>query len=87
VVSRNGRPDLAGGALEHVRGATLLIAAGDDPAAVQLNDRALRRLRSERRLVLAPDSETDHIAKLAIAWFARQFAKRERAAPAGARPQ
>jgi putative phosphoribosyl transferase len=86
IVSRNGRPDLAGGALEHVRGATLLIAAGDDPAAVRLNDRALRRLHSERRLVLAPEAETDHIAKLAIAWFARQFAKRERATPAGARP-
>jgi putative phosphoribosyl transferase len=86
VVSRNGRPDLAGGALEHVRGATLLISPGDDPDAIELNDDALRRLHGERRLVLTADSEVEHIGKLAIAWFARQFAKRERVAPSILRP-
>jgi putative phosphoribosyl transferase len=55
VVSRGGRPDLAGEELGSVRAATLLIVGGLDEVVIQLNRQALDQLRCEsKRLVLVP---------------------------------
>ena len=54
VVSRGGRPDLAAEALPQVTAATLLIVGGRDPAVLELNRQALRRLTCTKRLVVVP---------------------------------
>ena len=54
VVSRGGRPDLAGAALAHVETPTLLIVGGNDPLVIELNRVALARLRCETQLVIVP---------------------------------
>jgi pimeloyl-ACP methyl ester carboxylesterase len=54
VVSRGGRPDLAGGALDKVRAPTLLIVGGDDFGVIELNEEALRRLRGPKALEIVP---------------------------------
>jgi len=77
VVSRGGRPDLAGQALERVRAPTLLIVGGDDPTVVELNRDALGGLRAEKRLVVVPGAshlfeepgKLAEVARLATAWF------------------
>jgi putative phosphoribosyl transferase len=77
VVSRGGRPDLAGDALERVEAPTLLIVGERDELVVELNREALRRLRGEKHLVVVPrathlfeESGTmDEVIELAIAWF------------------
>lgn len=51
VVSRGGRPDLAGTALPRVRAATLLIVGGADEGVIELNEKALALLPGEKRLV------------------------------------
>ena len=52
VVSRGGRPDLAGADLARVSSPTLLIVGGDDDVVLELNRRALATLSGERRLVI-----------------------------------
>jgi pimeloyl-ACP methyl ester carboxylesterase len=77
VVSRGGRPDLAGPALPLVVAPTLLIVGGDDVAVIGLNRQALERMRCERRLVLVPGAThlfeepgtLEEAARLAAAWF------------------
>jgi putative phosphoribosyl transferase len=77
VVSRGGRPDLAGAALEHVAAPTLLIVGGEDPEVLQLNREAQRRLRSETRLEVIPGAThlfeehgaLEQVADLATAWI------------------
>ncbi len=54
VVSRGGRPDLAGTYLQHVQAPTLLIVGGADDAVIGLNEAALVRLQCKKRLVLVP---------------------------------
>lgn len=54
VVSRGGRPDLAGPALPAVKAATLLIVGGDDDGVLGLNRAALAALRCEKRLSVVP---------------------------------
>ena len=54
VVSRGGRPDLAGPALMRVRAPTLLIVGGNDVQAIQLNRAALAQLRCEKQLAIVP---------------------------------
>ena len=54
VVSRGGRPDLAGAGLSDVTSPTLLIVGGDDPLVLDLNRRAQARLRCENRLSVVP---------------------------------
>ncbi len=54
VVSRGGRPDLAGEALAGVRAPTLLIVGGDDEAVLRLNREAASRLRAHHRLQVVP---------------------------------
>jgi dienelactone hydrolase len=54
VISRGGRPDLAGNALDRVRAPTLLVVGGADGRVVQLNEEAAGRLTVEHRLVVVP---------------------------------
>lgn len=52
VVSRGGRPDLAGPALERVLAPTLLIVGGEDPTVIRLNEEAAALLHAEHQLVI-----------------------------------
>ncbi|TDQ50304.1 phosphoribosyltransferase family protein [Actinorugispora endophytica] len=82
VVSRGGRPDLAGDRLEAVRAATLLIVGGADPGVLELNGRAQARMRCENRLTVVPGAThlfeepgaLETVAELARAWFADHLA-------------
>ena len=77
VVSRGGRPDLAGDALPQVRVPTLLIVGGSDPQVLRLNEAALRRMRTEARLEVVPGAThlfeepgtLETVARLASDWF------------------
>jgi pimeloyl-ACP methyl ester carboxylesterase len=81
VVSRSGRPDLAGTALPHVRAPTLLIVGGKDIQVIELNEEALRLLRCEKDLVIVPGAThlfeepgaLDEVAGLARWWFLRHL--------------
>ncbi len=82
VVSRGGRPDLAGPALRRVRAPTLLVVGGDDHPVIGLNREALEELRSEKRLVIVPGAthlfqepgSLEQVARLAREWFERYIA-------------
>jgi predicted alpha/beta-hydrolase family hydrolase len=86
VVSRGGRPDLAGVALAEVRAPTLLIVGGDDRAVLDLNRAALEQLQCEKRLEIVPRAghlfeeagALETVIELARAWFVRHL--REEAA-------
>ncbi len=54
VVSRGGRPDLAGAALPEVRAPTLLLVGGLDFGVIELNQEALAQMRCEARLAIVP---------------------------------
>jgi putative phosphoribosyl transferase len=54
VVSRGGRPDLAGAALARVRAPTLLVVGGNDGPVIDMNWQALAALNCEKRLSLVP---------------------------------
>jgi pimeloyl-ACP methyl ester carboxylesterase len=54
VVSRGGRPDLAGDALDTVHAPTLLIVGGADFGVIELNEQALARLRGPKALEIVP---------------------------------
>ena len=79
VVSRGGRPDLAGDALSRVPAPTLLIVGGEDTAVVELNRRAVLELRAEAKLVVVPGAThlfeepgaLDQVGRLAWEWFER----------------
>lgn len=78
VVSRGGRPDMAGPFLPLVRAPTLLIVGGKDELVIELNREALEKLTSEKKLVIVPDAThlfeepgtLDEVARLAADWFA-----------------
>jgi dienelactone hydrolase len=77
VVSRGGRPDLAGPLLREVRAPTLLIVGGADPVVLELNQDAYRQLRCEKRLevvrgathLFEEPGTLDQVARLAQEWF------------------
>lgn len=79
VVSRGGRPDLAGPALARVRAATLLIVGGNDIPVIEMNRAALDELRAEKRLEIVPGAThlfeepgaIEEVARLASRWFER----------------
>ena len=54
VVSRGGRPDLAGAALRQVKAPTLLIVGGEDREVLELNRRAARRLAGPHQFAVVP---------------------------------
>jgi putative phosphoribosyl transferase len=77
VVSRGGRPDLAGDHLGRVRAPTLLIVGGRDQLVLELNRQALARLAAPSRLEVVPGAThlfeepgaLEQVARLAAAWF------------------
>jgi pimeloyl-ACP methyl ester carboxylesterase len=77
VVSRGGRPDLAGPALPRVKAPTLLIVGGRDVKVIELNEAALAQLRCEKRIVIVAGAThlfeepgtLDEVARLARDWF------------------
>ena len=77
VVSRGGRPDLAGDALPRVQAPTLLIVGGNDEVVIDLNEMARDQMRCEVKLEIIPgathlfeESGTlEQVAKLASDWF------------------
>ncbi len=79
VVSRGGRPDLAGEALVRVRAPTLLIVGGHDLPVLMLNREALQKLKCEKDLVIVPGAThlfeepgaLEQVARLASRWFAQ----------------
>jgi putative phosphoribosyl transferase len=81
IVSRGGRPDLAGAALTRVQAPTLLIVGEHDDQVVQLNRQALTQLRCEKWLVIVPGAThlfeepgaLDEVARLARDWFQRHL--------------
>jgi putative phosphoribosyl transferase len=83
VVSRGGRPDLAGpAALAAVKAPTLLIVGGADHGVVELNEEAYKRLECERRLAIVAGAThlfeergaLEQVAELAASWFAAHMA-------------
>jgi putative phosphoribosyl transferase len=78
VVSRGGRPDLAGAALAQVRAPTLFLVGGLDDRVLELNEAARAQLRCESRLVVIPGAghlfaepgTLEQVASLARDWFA-----------------
>lgn len=81
IVSRGGRPDLAGAALTLVRAPTLLIVGGNDLEVLELNREALKQLKCEKRLALVPGATRlfeepgamDDVAIWARMWFLRNL--------------
>jgi dienelactone hydrolase len=79
IVSRGGRPDLAGTALPQVTAPTLLIVGSQDTVVIELNERALRLLRCEAQLEIVPGAThlfeepgtLEQAAALALQWFRR----------------
>lgn len=77
VVSRGGRPDLAGEALRAVRAPTLLIVGENDPVVIRLNEDAQAALQVETRLDIIPGAThlfeepgaLQQVARLAAGWF------------------
>ncbi|HZD01777.1 MAG TPA: dienelactone hydrolase family protein [Actinomycetes bacterium] len=77
VVSRGGRPDLAGELLRLVRQPTLLIVGERDPVVIDLNRKALEELSGETRLEIVPGAShlfeepgaLEQVARLARDWF------------------
>jgi putative phosphoribosyl transferase len=77
LVSRGGRPDLAGEALARVRAPTLLIVGGEDGPVIEMNRQAHALLRVEKRLEIVPGAShlfeepgtLETVARQAAAWF------------------
>ena len=83
VVSRGGRPDLAGGFLDQVRTPTLLIVGGADHGVIELNEEALIRLKGPKALEIVPGAShlfsepgtLEAVIDHAAAWFTRYLAR------------
>jgi putative phosphoribosyl transferase len=84
VVSRGGRPDLAGDALPRVQAPTLLIVGGEDDVVIDLNEKARARMTCDVKLEIIPGAThlfeepgaLERVAQLAADWFVQQNAKR-----------
>jgi putative phosphoribosyl transferase len=89
VVSRGGRPDLAGPRLSDVSAPTLLVVGGDDRQVLELNQQAGRSLRCESDLVVLPGAShlfeeagaLEEVARVATDWFTRYLADAEPTKP------
>jgi putative phosphoribosyl transferase len=86
VVSRGGRPDLAGKALPLVKAPTLLIVGGDDREVISLNREASARMRVENKIVIVPGAShlfeepgtLEEVARLAGEWFEKYLTQESR---------
>ena len=83
VVSRGGRPDLAGDALPKVEAPTLLIVGGDDHVVIELNEQARAQMKCECKIEIVPGAThlfeepgaLEQVAKLASEWFLLHIAR------------
>ena len=83
IVSRGGRPDLAGSSLPHVKSPTLLIVGGDDTTVIELNEQAREQMRTECKTVIVlgashlfeEPGKLEEVARLATEWFLRHLTK------------
>lgn len=81
VVSRGGRPDLAGEALQRVRAPTLLVVGGLDDVVIDLNRKASEALTCEHQLKIVPGAthlfgeqgKLEQVASLSSDWFVRHL--------------
>jgi len=79
VVSRGGRPDLAGPALPRVQAPTLLIVGGNDTPVIEMNRDAMKRMQAHVELEIVPGAThlfeepgtLERVARLARDWFLR----------------
>jgi dienelactone hydrolase len=77
VVSRGGRPDLAGPFLDRVTASVLLIVGGDDPQVLDLNRDAYGVIKAEKKLTIVPGAThlfeepgaLEEVARIAVEWF------------------
>jgi putative phosphoribosyl transferase len=84
VVSRGGRPDLAGDALPRVPAPTLLIVGGNDDVVIELNEMARDQMRCEVKLEIIPGAThlfeepgaLEQVAKLASDWFSLHLSRK-----------
>jgi putative phosphoribosyl transferase len=95
VVSRGGRPDLAGPALAGVRAPTLLIVGGEDLPVIGLNKQAMAKLgAAAKQLVIIPGAThlfeepgaLEEVARLAADWFTQHLSRSAAAAGGIANP-
>ncbi len=86
IVSRGGRPDLAGTeVIRRVKAPTLLIVGGRDVPVIQMNQEAFAELRCEKRLEIIPGAThlfeepgaLEEVARLARAWFVQHLGQKE----------
>jgi dipeptidyl aminopeptidase/acylaminoacyl peptidase len=85
IVSRGGRPDLAGEALAYVKAPTLLIVGERDDEVLQLNERAFEQLQCEKSLAVVPHAThlfaepgaLEEVARLAADWFRKHLKARK----------
>ncbi|HJW37174.1 MAG TPA: alpha/beta family hydrolase [Candidatus Udaeobacter sp.] len=83
VVSRGGRPDLAGDALPKVQAPTLLIVGGNDDIVIELNEMARDQMRCEVKLEIVPGAThlfeepgaLEKVAELASDWFVNHIGR------------
>jgi fermentation-respiration switch protein FrsA (DUF1100 family) len=81
VVSRGGRPDLAGQTLDEIRTPTLLIVGGADYGVIELNEEALTHLKGPKALQIVPGAShlfpepgtLEAVIDYAARWFARHL--------------
>lgn len=92
VVSRGGRPDLAGGSLPRVTAPTLLIVGGADTQVLEHNRWAKDRMRCSTSLEIVPGAthlfeepgDLEHVAWRTAGWFARHVSARDASTPQAA---
>jgi pimeloyl-ACP methyl ester carboxylesterase len=81
IVSRGGRPDLAGAAVARVQAPTLLLVGSLDAVVLAFNQRASERLSADKQLVVIPGAThlfeeagaLEEVAWRAVQWFARHL--------------
>lgn len=85
VVSRGGRPDMAGAELAKVQAPTLLIVGGNDAPVIEMNRKALDQLRCEKRMEIVPRAThlfeepgtLEQVAEKAREWFVAHLGTKE----------
>ena len=83
IVSRGGRPDLAGAALRRVKAPTLLIVGGEDTDVIEMNREAMLQMTCPKELRIIQGAThlfeergaLEQVAEMAAEWFARNFSR------------